>query len=92
MFCFSSRPLCLVHAPVWSSRLLEGSQAAPFFPLFVLPSITYTQSSSAKRKLCLMLDLVFIVAPSRNLEMILKGRAEGLRQFKIVIDCLSTPL
>lgn len=79
MFCFSSRSLCLVHAPLWSSRLLEGNQAAPFFPLFVLPSITCTQSSSAKCKLCLMLDLVFTVAPSLNLEMIDQNLC-GLKQ------------
>lgn len=81
MFCFLSGPLCLTHSQTWSDGLLKDKSACtPFLPL--LPSFTCAQSSSARSTLCLGSDLVFIVTPSLNLEMV-KGRAERLRQFKI---------
>ena len=70
----------LQRGPIDPSRV---KQAAPFLCLFLLPSMTCTKSSSDKRTVCLMSYLAFIVSPSLNVEVILKGRAEGFRQFRV---------
>lgn len=59
-------------------RLLKGKWDAAFLPLFCFPIFKCILKTVLLSALCLTLDLAFIVAPSLNLEMILKARAEGL--------------
>lgn len=82
--------LCLVHAPTWSDRFMKDKSTCTVSPphcaiLHYIYSKKFCQVHTTSP-----VGLGFMVDPALNLEMILKGRAEGLRQLKISDTYTST--